>query len=58
VIVAAMGEPWLTRFGPDEPDQLLARSGWAVAVKGDQPVRYRGRTGLLVGAEPAAAGIA
>jgi methyltransferase (TIGR00027 family) len=58
VIVAAMGEPWLTRFGPDEPDQLLARSGWAVAVKGDQPVRYRGRTGLLVGAEPAAAGSA
>jgi methyltransferase (TIGR00027 family) len=56
LIVAALGEPWLTRFTPDEPDQLLTRSGWTVAVNGDEPVRYRGRNGVLVAALPVVAG--
>jgi hypothetical protein len=55
LIVAALGEPWLTRFTPDEPEQLLARSGWTVAVDGDKPVRYKGRNGVLLGAVPVAA---
>jgi hypothetical protein len=50
LLVAALGEPWLTRFGPHEPEQLLAQAGWAVAVNGEQPVRYQGRNGVLVGA--------
>jgi O-methyltransferase involved in polyketide biosynthesis len=56
LIVAALGEPWLARFGPDEPEQLLIRARWAVAVNGDQPVRYQGRNGVLMGAVPMAAG--
>ncbi|HEX6477178.1 MAG TPA: hypothetical protein VF005_07860, partial [Acidimicrobiales bacterium] len=55
LVVAALGEPWLTRFTPDEPEQLLTASGWAVAVNGDKQVRYQGRNGVLVGAVPAAA---
>jgi methyltransferase (TIGR00027 family) len=55
LVVAALGEPWLTRFGPDEPEQLLAGAGWAVAVKGDEPVRYQGRNGVLIAARPATA---
>lgn len=56
LIVAALGEPWLTRFGPDEPEQLLTRLGWTVALDGDSPVRFRGRNGVLVAAEPATPG--
>jgi methyltransferase (TIGR00027 family) len=55
LVVAALGEPWLTRFGPDEPEQLLTRARWAVAVNGDQPVRYQGRNGVLMAAVPATA---
>ena len=54
--MAALGEPWLTRFNPDEPEQLLTRAGWAVAVNDGKAVRYQGRNGLLVAAEPVAAG--
>ena len=56
LLVAALGEPWLTRFNPDEPEQLLTRAGWAVAVNDGKAVRYQGRNGLLVAAEPVAAG--
>jgi methyltransferase (TIGR00027 family) len=55
LVVAALGEPWLTRFDPDEPEQLLTRAQWAVAVNDDQPVRYQGRNGVLIAAEPATA---
>jgi methyltransferase (TIGR00027 family) len=55
LVVAAIGEPWLTRFEPDEPEQLLRRAQWAVAVNGDRPVRYQGRNGVLIAAEPATA---
>lgn len=54
LVVAAFGEPWLTRFRPDEPQPLLSRAGWAVAVDGDSPVSYQGRNGVLIAAEPAA----
>ncbi len=56
MLVAALGEPWLTRFDPDEPEELLARSHWAVAAKGGKPVRYQGQNGVLIAAEPATAG--
>ena len=46
LLVAALGEPWLTRFNPDEPEQLLTRAGWAVAVNDGKAVRYQGRNGL------------
>jgi methyltransferase (TIGR00027 family) len=55
LIVAALGEPWVTRFRPDEPEQLLNRAGWVLAVKGDKPVRYQGRNGVLLAAEAASA---
>jgi methyltransferase (TIGR00027 family) len=56
LVVAALGEPWLTRFDTDEPERLLTGAGWATAVDGSKPVRYQGRNGVLVAAEPAAAG--
>ncbi|HWC37929.1 MAG TPA: SAM-dependent methyltransferase [Acidimicrobiales bacterium] len=58
LVVAALGEPWLSRFEPDEPEQLLRSARWAVALDDDRPVRYQGRNGVLISAEPATAGAA
>jgi methyltransferase (TIGR00027 family) len=55
MVVAALGEPWLTRFDPDEPEQLLTRAQWTVAVNDEQPGRYQSRNGVLIAAEPATA---
>ncbi len=55
-VVALVGEPWLVRYGPDEPDEVLRSAGWVI---GDSvfprggPARHEGRQGVLVGAEPA-----
>jgi hypothetical protein len=57
-VVAALGEPWLARFDTGEPERLLTGVGWAVAVDGGKPVRYQGRNGVLIAAEPAATGSA
>ena len=50
--VAAMGEPALSRFDPDQAEDLLARAGWRIEVSaGPDPDGRRGRllsAGLLV----------
>lgn len=54
LVVSFVGEPWMTRFGPDEPDRLLMQTGWQVATEEDgRPARYAGRVGVLVAAVPA-----
>lgn len=53
--VSLVGEPWLVRFGPDEPDRILEAAGWKVAVSdraGSDLVRFEGRQGVLLAAEP------
>jgi len=52
LVVAAIGEPWVTRFGPDEPQRVLAAAGWETAVDDGAPVLHRGRIGVLVAAVP------
>jgi len=54
--VSMVGEPWLVRFGPDEPDRMLETAGWRVAASdnvGGGLVRFEGRQGVLLAAEPA-----
>jgi methyltransferase (TIGR00027 family) len=56
VVVAMAGEPWLVRFGPHEPDELLEATRWSIAPserQGGGLVRYEGRQGVLIGAVPA-----
>jgi len=56
--VAAMGEPWLTRFHSDEVDAVLEAAGWRVATANDAPLRFAGQLGVLVACEPAPLGAA
>jgi len=61
-VVSWVGEPWLVRFGADEPDKVLADCGWRIAAAESTDrrdgqraglVRYEGRQGVLIGSEPA-----
>jgi methyltransferase (TIGR00027 family) len=57
-LVSLIGEPWLVRYQPDEPDELLRSTGWAIGAwdrASRAPARFEGRNGVLVGAEPAPA---
>ena len=56
VLGSLVGEPWLVRFGSDEPDQLLHDAGSPIAASDRAKggfVRYKGRHGVLIAAEPA-----
>lgn len=50
--VAALGEPALSRFSPDQAEELLARTGWRVGLSGDADAEGRQErlrsAGLLV----------
>ncbi len=52
VILAAIGEPHLHRFSPDEVDDVLVESGWAVVAQAGAPLRHQGPRGVLLVAAP------
>ena len=54
LVVSALGEPWLTRFSPEEIDEVLAKTGWQVSIEAEAPQRHEGPRGVLLIAEPAA----
>ena len=53
-VVSALGEPWLTRFSPEEIDEVFAKTGWQVSIEADVPQRHEGHRGVLLIGEPAA----
>jgi methyltransferase (TIGR00027 family) len=58
LIVSLVGEPWLVRFGADEPDTILSDCGWEIGPSERGPggrARFEGRQGVLAGAVPAEA---
>jgi methyltransferase (TIGR00027 family) len=52
LVLAAVGEPRVSRFDPDEVTALFADTGWRIAVDGDVRRLHQGRTGALVAAVP------
>jgi methyltransferase (TIGR00027 family) len=53
LLVSALGEPWLTRFSPEEIDEVFASTGWQVSVELDTPQRHEGHRGVLILGQPA-----
>ena len=53
LVVSALGEPWLTRFSPEEIDDVFAKTGWQVSIEAEVPHRHEGHRGVLLIGEPA-----
>ncbi len=52
LVVAAVGEPRLTRFEPDEVERVFSAAGWRIAEDGDVRRLHQGHSGALVAAVP------
>jgi len=52
MLVAALGEPRLTRFSLEDVDDVFCQTGWRVSVELDTPQRYPGHRGVLIVGEP------
>lgn len=52
LVVAAVGEPRLTRFDPGEVEHVFTAAGWRIAVDGDVRRLHQGHSGALVAAVP------
>ena len=52
MLVAALGEPRLTRFSLEDVDDVFCQTGWRVSVELDTPQRYQGHRGVLIVGEP------
>ena len=50
--LAAIGEPHLHRFSPEQVAGVLTNGGWAIVTEAGAPLRFEGSRGVLLLAAP------